>query len=220
MALGGLAGLLLGRGDAAVPGVFVGGSVAVARSRSSTGCAAIGCSTGCAAARKARAPRDAGFWGEFGYRIERALRASEQDVRIERRRLRQFLSAIEASPNGVLLLDARRQIEWCNSRAADHFGLDPQRDRQQRITNLVRAPAFVDYLQAGDYGAPVTFQAPRGRATLSVLVRPYGEGMKLVLSQDMTEQERTERDAARLRRQRLARDPHAAHGAVAASSRR
>ena len=30
MALGGLAGLLLGRGEAAVPGIFVGGSVAVA----------------------------------------------------------------------------------------------------------------------------------------------------------------------------------------------
>jgi two-component system phosphate regulon sensor histidine kinase PhoR len=100
---------------------------------------------------------------------------------------------MEASPNGVLLLDARGQIEWLNSRAADHFALDPQRDRQQRITNLVRAPAFVDYLQAGDYGAPITFQAPRGRATLSVLVRTYGEGMKLVLSQDMTEEERTER---------------------------
>ena len=33
---------------------------------------------------------------------------------------------------------------------------------------------------------------PRGRATLSVLVRPYGEGMKLVLSQDITERERTD----------------------------
>ena len=64
-------------------------------------------------------------------------------------RLAQFLSAIEASPNGVMLLDAGDQIEWCNSRAADHFGLDPQRDRRQRVTNLVRAPAFVAYLQAG-----------------------------------------------------------------------
>ena len=36
MALGGLAGLLLGRGDAAVPGIFVGGSVAVAAITSPT----------------------------------------------------------------------------------------------------------------------------------------------------------------------------------------
>ena len=193
MALGGLAGLLLGRGEAAVPGIFVGGSVAVAAIAVFDRLRGYRLLNWLRSGQEGSAPRDAGFWGELGYRIERALRTSEQDVRIERLRLSQFFSAMEASPNGVLLLDARGQIEWLNSRAADHFALDPQRDRQQRITNLVRAPAFVDYLQAGDYGAPITFQAPRGRATLSVLVRTYGEGMKLVLSQDMTEEERTER---------------------------
>ena len=99
---------------------------------------------------------------------------------------------MEASPNGVLLLDARDQIDWCNARAADHFGLDPQRDRRQRVTNLVRAPAFVAYLQAGTFDEPVAFQAPRGQGLLSVLVRRYGDDLKLVLSQDLTEQERTE----------------------------
>ena len=96
------------------------------------------------------APRDTGFWGELGYRIERSIRAREVSVAQEETRLAQFLSAIEASPNGVLLLDANDQIEWCNSVAADHFGLDPERDRRQRVTNLVRAPAFVAYLQGGD----------------------------------------------------------------------
>ena len=91
-----------------------------------------------------------------------------------------------------MLLDAQGQIEWLNSRAADHFGLDPQRDRRQRMTNLVRAPAFVAYLQNGEFDEPVSFQAPRGRATLSVLARRYADGMKLVLSTDMTEEERTE----------------------------
>ncbi len=41
------------------------------------------------------------------------------------------------------MLDAEEQIDWCNARAADHFGLDPERDRRQRVTNLVRLPAFV-----------------------------------------------------------------------------
>jgi two-component system phosphate regulon sensor histidine kinase PhoR len=36
----------------------------------------------------------------------------------------------------------------------------------------------------------VVFVAPDGRTTLSVLVRPYGDGLKLVLSQDVTERER------------------------------
>ncbi|MDE2367453.1 MAG: phosphate regulon sensor histidine kinase PhoR [Burkholderiales bacterium] len=138
------------------------------------------------------APRHAGFWGELSYRTEKALRTREAQARQERDRLAQFLSAIEASPNGVLMLDADDQIDWCNSVAAEHFGLDPERDRRQRVTNLVRSPAFVAHLQAGQYDDAVTFAGPLGRTTLSVLVRPYGEGMKLVLTQDITERERTE----------------------------
>jgi len=138
------------------------------------------------------APRGAGFWGEVGYRVERAVRTLEKRVDTESARLDQFLSAIEASPNGVLLLDANDQIEWCNSVAADHFGLDPQRDRRQRITNLVRAPAFVAHLQAGEYTEPVSFSGPGSRGTVLLAVRPYGEGKKLLLSQDVTERERND----------------------------
>ncbi|GIX25064.1 MULTISPECIES: phosphate regulon sensor histidine kinase PhoR [Caldimonas] len=139
------------------------------------------------------APRDAGLWGELGYRIERALRKREQQVQHEQTRLTQFLSAIEASPNGVMMLDAEDHIQWCNRVAAEHFGLDPQRDLQQRVTNLVRAPAFVAYLQEGEFKGSIQFPGARAGVSLSVTVRPYGEGMKLVLSQDITERERAER---------------------------
>ena len=138
------------------------------------------------------APRDAGLWGEVGYRVERSLRLREQQASQEKMRLTQFLSAIEASPNGVMMLDPEDHIEWCNRVAAEHFGLDPQRDLHQRVTNLVRAPAFVSYLQAGQFAAPVTFAGARGGVTLSVNVREYGEGMRLVLSQDITERERSD----------------------------
>src|SRR5262245_25602556 len=40
------------------------------------------------------APRNAGFWGELGYRVERAVRALERRVETESARLDQFLSAI------------------------------------------------------------------------------------------------------------------------------
>ena len=140
----------------------------------------------------APAPRDSGFWGELAYRTEKAMRAREMSTQRESERLAQFLSAIEASPNGVMMLDAADQIEWCNSVAAEHFGLDPERDRRQRVTNLVRTPAFVSHLHGGRYDEAIEFPGPLGRSSLSVLVRPYGDGMKLVLSQDITARERTE----------------------------
>ena len=138
------------------------------------------------------APRAAGLWGELGYRIERAVKLREKEAQLERTRLAQFLSAIEASPNGVMLLGASDQIEWCNSLSAEHFGLDPLRDLHQRVTNLLRAPAFVAYLQAGVFTNAVRMAEPRGKGMLSVLVRLYGDGLKIVLSQDITERERSE----------------------------
>lgn len=138
------------------------------------------------------APRDTGLWGELGYRVERAMRDRDRAVARGRLDLEQFLSAIEASPNGVLMLDTHEQIVWCNRVAADHFALDPQRDLRQRITNLVRAPAFVAYLQAGRYAEPLVLGNGRGPGTLSIVVREYGEGMRLVLSLDITERVRSE----------------------------
>ena len=192
MLAGGAMGLWIDRAGAAVVGLLLGGafaiSVIVVRD-TLHGYRLIAWLRG---SQEGPAPRDAGLWGELGYRIERSLRLRELSAATERTRLTQFLSAIEASPNGVMLLDAGDQIEWCNSVAADHFGLDPQRDRRQRITNLVRAPAFVAYLQAGRFDEPVQMPEPRGKGMLSVLVREYGGEQKLVLSQDITERERSD----------------------------
>lgn len=138
------------------------------------------------------APRDPGRWGEIAYRVERLLRQRELAVVEEKASLADFLSAIEASPNGVMLLDAQEHIAWCNSVAADHFGIDPARDRHQRVTNLLRAPDFVAYLQSPVHNDPITMRSPRGDRSLEVLIRSYGVGMRLVISQDITEPLRNE----------------------------
>jgi two-component system, OmpR family, phosphate regulon sensor histidine kinase PhoR len=144
------------------------------------------------AAPQDASPALAGFWGELGIRIERALRSRERQAQAERERLAQFLTAIEASPNGVMLLDASEQIEWCNQLAAEHLGLDRHRDLRQRVTNLVRAPAFVAMLQARAFEQPVQIPQPGGRGLLSVILRPYGDGQWLMLTQDITERERAD----------------------------
>lgn len=138
-------------------------------------------------------PRPAGPVGELSYRAERALLLRERLTADERRRREEFLSAIEASPNGVLLLDALDQIEWMNVTAASHFGIDATRDRAQRVTNLVRAPAFVAYLQSGRFDDTLSMASPTGNGSLIVAVRRYGDDMKLVLSQDVTERDRNDR---------------------------
>ncbi len=139
------------------------------------------------------APELSGIWGEVAHRVERVLRARDAAIADERDRLDQFLSAIEASPNGVLLLDATDHITWVSAAAADHFGLNRQRDLQQRVTNLIRQPAFVQYLAAGDFRDPVKVPFSKGTQTwLQIQIQQYGDAMKLVLSQDITERERAD----------------------------
>jgi len=137
------------------------------------------------------APGEVGVWGEIGYLAEKVLRRREQRIEHEQQRLTQFLTAVEASPIGVLLLDANHQITWCSRVAADHLGLDPKRDLAQPVTNLVRAPAFVEHMSAGPNAQPVSFPGPNGNR-LSALVQPYGDGLQLVLTQDITERDRAE----------------------------
>lgn len=133
-----------------------------------------------------------GLWSDVYHRAERALGTLERDLVLEREQRSQFLSAIEASPNGVVLLDEQDQIEWCNRVAAEHFGLDVQRDVLQRITNLVRTPVFVSYLQGGVWSEPVVVEGRAPATALSLLVRPYGQGRKIILSMDITERQRGE----------------------------
>ena len=193
LALGILAGWVIGSlGGWPVAGAIGGAVVCVATAATVDATRAHRLMAWLREANDLPAPRGTGLWGEIGYRFERVLRGGQGQAEAERERLAEFLSAIEASPNGVMMLDANEQIAWCNSQAADHFGVDPERDRLQRVTNLVRAPAFVTHLQQGDFAEPVIFPSPSGRANLSVLIRPYAGGMKLVLSQDITASERTD----------------------------
>lgn len=142
---------------------------------------------------EAMSPELPGIWGEVGHRVDRLLRARELEIAHERARLDELLSAVEASPNGVMLLNPTDHITWISSAAADHFGLNRQRDLQQRVTNLIRQPAFVQYLSAGDFREPVKCPVSRGSMSwLQIQIKEYGDGLKLVLSQDISQRERAD----------------------------
>ncbi len=134
--------------------------------------------------------RAAGLWGEVADRTWRLTRTREKQIAENRDRLNDFLAAIQASPNGVVLLDAQDGIEWCNETAAGHFGFDPQRDVQQHIGNLLRDPGFVAYLNGNDYAGDIVIRGPLSTSSrpvqLAVHLHGYGEGRKLLLSRDVT----------------------------------
>ncbi len=144
----------------------------------------------------AQLPELPGLWGEAGTRARTLLRERDQQLANSETRLAEFLSAIQTSPNGVVLLDAQGRIEWCNRTAAEHFGFDPQRDLGQHIGNLLRDPDFAAYQAAHDYSHAVVIPGPRSTVSrpvrLSVDLHAHGDGRRLLLSRDVTALEQAE----------------------------
>ena len=131
-----------------------------------------------------------GVWGEIAQRVQRLLRQREKLATAADQRLHYFLQAIQASPNGVTLLDAQGRIEWCNSTASSHLGVDVSRDLKQHIVHLVRDPVFAKYFALNEHNEEVVID---GRASslaktpkLSVQLHVYGEGQQLLLTRDIT----------------------------------
>ncbi|MDP2818944.1 MAG: phosphate regulon sensor histidine kinase PhoR [Polaromonas sp.] len=140
--------------------------------------------------------RAGGLWGEVADRTWRLTKSRDRQIIENRDRLNDFLAAIQASPNGVVLLDAQDGIEWCNETAAGHFGFDQQRDVLQHIGNLLRDPEFVAYLNGDDFAGDIVIRGPRSTSSrpvqLAVHLHRYGEGRKLLLSRDVTSVQQAE----------------------------
>ncbi|SAK63643.1 phosphate regulon two-component system sensor kinase [Caballeronia hypogeia] len=139
-------------------------------------------------------PSALGIWGEIYYRLHKLAKRWHAQVRQVEQQHSRFIQAIQASPNGVAMLDDHDQIEWCNAIAEKHFGLDAKRDLRQHITHLVRQPDFVRYLNSHRYEETLVMHGMglNRQYTVSVQVFPYGDSRKLILTQDITELERTD----------------------------
>lgn len=135
-------------------------------------------------------PRISGVWLEIYDRSRKIFKKLEKQQLSSDNKLSNFLAAIQASPNGVVLLDDSGRIEWVNLTAANQLGVDPQRDLGQYVQNLVRSPVFSAYLANADFSAEIQINGVRASAShpsrISVQIHPYGSRRKLMLTRDVT----------------------------------
>ena len=137
------------------------------------------------------APEARGAWGEVFNLLERHRRSAAG----ERRRLARLIvrtrRAAQALPYGVTTLDPALRVEWCNAAARAHLGIDPERDRGEPIANFVRQPEFIEYLQRRNPSELLRLRAAGAEArTLSVQLVAFDENAWLLLSHDVTGEER------------------------------
>ena len=134
-----------------------------------------------------------GAWGNVFVDLYRMLRRERKTrARIEAE-LEIFSQAAEASPDGLVFLNAKNHVIWCNRMAEQHLGLRGERDVGLLVTNLIRLPGFAEFIANVTEGASLLYRPtePQGRV-LSLEAIRFGQGRKLLISFDVTQLERAE----------------------------
>jgi len=134
-------------------------------------------------------PSASGAWGAVFEALHRRARLSSAEREQATQELARFRRAAEALPDGVVILDGHRAIEWLNLQAEICLGLKASTDTGSRITHLLREPEFVAFLDSGDHrGIPLELQTRRnpGRC-LQVQAAPFAAGRTLLLVRDVTQ---------------------------------
>src|SRR5579864_9841835 len=138
-------------------------------------------------------PDVGGVWGEIIAQIVRLHRRKRFHKQRFVQLMRQLQRSTAALPNGVVILNAQREIVWFNRMAARLLNLRRTGDLGMRIEHLLREPEFVRYLAKGDYSNPVVIrQSSADECYLSLQVAPYGDGQLLLLVSDVSRQMRLE----------------------------
>jgi two-component system, OmpR family, phosphate regulon sensor histidine kinase PhoR len=138
-------------------------------------------------------PNLGGAWGEIVAQVMRLHRRKRFHKQRYVQLLRQIQRSTAALPDGVVILNAQREIAWFNRTASTLLGLRGHNDFGLRIDNLVRQPEFSRYLDQGRYEVPLVI-CPKVAVEmyLSLQVIPYGEGQQLLLVRDVSRQVRLE----------------------------
>ena len=134
-----------------------------------------------------------GAWGVVFAGVYRALRHETKKRDDVTRELDLFIQAAQALPDGVAILDSGDQLLWCNDTAAMHLGLQLQTDYGLRITNIVRVARLAAFLHSAQPDAVLDYRPPHNPAQLlSLKLRPFSDGRKLLVSFDITQVERAD----------------------------
>lgn len=134
-----------------------------------------------------------GIWRDIYYHIWKIRKIDKKRKKKLSRMIDRFRTSTDALPDAAIVLGEFAEIEWTNKAAREMFGLKKS-DKGQRIPNLIRTPAFIQYLKSNDYRTKISISSPvNENVILQISIVPYGAGLRLLLAQDITHLKNIER---------------------------
>lgn len=133
-------------------------------------------------------PSGSGPWeGVFNgvYRMQQRTRRKRKELT---NLIRRFRNGAESLPDAVVVFRAEGNIVWCNKLAQHLLGFRWPDDTGQPISNLVRTPDFIKYLQKGNFSEPLEMCSPLNvERMLELRIVPYTEGELLMVVRDVSQ---------------------------------
>ena len=133
-------------------------------------------------------PSGSGQWESLFnglYRLQQRQRKKRKELS---NLIRRFRNGAESLPDAVVVFRSEGNIVWCNRLAQHLLGFHWPDDSGQPISNLIRTPDFIKYLQKDDFTEPLEMRSPLNvERSLELRIVPYTEGEHLMVVRDVTQ---------------------------------
>lgn len=133
-------------------------------------------------------PSGTGHWeGLFNgiYRLSQRQRRKRKELT---NLIRRFRNGAESLPDAVVVFRSEGNIVWCNKLAQHLLGFRWPDDSGQPISNLIRTPDFIKYLNKGNFSEPLEMRSPLNvERMLELRIVPYMEGEHLMVVRDVSQ---------------------------------
>jgi two-component system phosphate regulon sensor histidine kinase PhoR len=138
-------------------------------------------------------PEGSGVWEDVFTSLLQYERNNNQNQTQLNSALERFNLATSAMPDGLVILSASNEIEWCTPNAQHQLGLNLITDKNLPIVNLIRDSHFIAYLYNEKYDEPFKLKSWRNpELVLEILLIPFANNQKLLISRDMTQLEKVD----------------------------
>jgi two-component system phosphate regulon sensor histidine kinase PhoR len=134
-------------------------------------------------------PQSLGIWSDVYERIASLDKDNQKQKEQYRGMLAEFRQLTDALPDATLVTDAQRNITWFNQAAQALLGLRSPQDLGKPVTNLIRGPAFANWLVVqGRVKSPLEMPSPRNdNVWLSISAFAFRKDQRLIILRDNTE---------------------------------
>lgn len=132
-------------------------------------------------------PDTDGAWDEIAHQVQNMQRKSNKRKKRMAKLIKRFQEIVKGLPYATVVLNGDNEIDWANETSTRYLNIDLQKDRGQRIDNIVRLSALSTILSKHAPKKTELTMPHQHERRLQVQVIPVQKDLKLLIAQDVSD---------------------------------